>query len=107
MSEYQTAPNGDRKELAARLATELGAGRPSPMVTVRTFLHWFGAYRRGYLIVTEIRDALQKAGLRTEPDFESEYIDAEIRFVVLKNGKTSTTKKPVDVTEAVIGDEQA
>jgi CBS domain-containing protein len=53
-------------------------------MTVREFLSWFGAYRRGYWIVRQIRDALQEAGLETEPDFESAYIDSPIQFAVLK-----------------------
>jgi CBS domain-containing protein len=50
-------------------------------VSVRTFLSWFGAYRRGYYKVKEMRRALAVAGLETVPDFESAYIDSLISFV--------------------------
>jgi len=50
--------------------------------TVRTLLSWFGAERRGYGRVREIRKALTKAELKTEPDFEEAWIDASIAFVI-------------------------
>lgn len=49
--------------------------------TVRTFLSWFQAERRGYRKVHEIRKALRKLKLRTEPDFEEAWIDASIAFL--------------------------
>jgi hypothetical protein len=49
-------------------------------LTVREFLSWFGAQRRGYWIVTGIREALSKAKLQTDPDFQSAYIDSPITF---------------------------
>lgn len=48
--------------------------------TVRNFLDWFGAQRRGYYVVESIRNALEKLSLRTEPDFEAAYIDELISF---------------------------
>lgn len=50
--------------------------------TVRSFLSWFGAERRGYWKVREIRRALNKVKLKTEPDFEEAWIDAPITFVL-------------------------
>jgi hypothetical protein len=49
--------------------------------TVRTLLSWFEAERRGYWKVQEIRKALRKLKLKTEPDFEDAWIDAPIAFV--------------------------
>lgn len=40
------------------------------MVRVKDLLSWFGAQRRGILVVREIRSALKKAKLVTVPDFE-------------------------------------
>ena len=37
--------------------------------TVRALLSWFGAERRGYWKIREIRKALNKAKLTTDPDF--------------------------------------
>jgi len=62
------------------LAAEVQQGR-TPTATVRDLLSWYPASRRGYWINQGIRDALKKAGLQTDPDFESAYIDAVVRFV--------------------------
>jgi hypothetical protein len=62
------------------IAIDIAAGSPAPSVTVRDLLSWFLAQRRGYGIVLRIRSALEAAGLITEPDFESAYIDSFISF---------------------------
>ena len=49
--------------------------------TVRTLLSWFEAERRGYWKVQEIRKALRKVKLKTEPDFEDAWIDAPVVFL--------------------------
>lgn len=67
------------EEIAAQLAE--GKGRSE---TVREILSWFKAYRRGPWIIEEVKTALSKAGLRTEPDFESAYIDSPIEFLVVE-----------------------
>lgn len=59
---------------------ELTRGGSPESVSVRTFLSWFGAFRRGYWIVRRIRDALDAANLETQPDFESAWMDATISF---------------------------
>lgn len=71
-------------ERLGEIAGQLAEGRAPPSISVREFLSWFGAYRRGYGIVQGIRKALRKAKLVTEPDFESAYIDSSIGFLVLK-----------------------
>lgn len=48
--------------------------------TVRTLISWFGAQRRGYWVVKDIRRALKQANLITVPSFESAYIDSLIEF---------------------------
>ena len=47
---------------------------------MRTILSWFDAQRRGVWVVATIRGALDNAGLATEPDFESAYIDSIVTF---------------------------
>jgi CBS domain-containing protein len=60
--------------------------------SVRTLLSWFGAERRGYWKVREIRKALSKVKLTTEPDFEGAWIDATVAFLPKpKVGKTPTS----------------
>jgi CBS domain-containing protein len=61
--------------------------------TVRTLLSWFEAERRGYWKVHEIRKALRKVKLKTEPDFEDAWIDAPIAFVT----KPKKEKAPLAV----------
>lgn len=68
----------------SEIAKHLRDGDQPESPTVREFLSWFSAHRRGFWIVENIRDALSKAGLRTEPDFESAFIDSEISFVLAK-----------------------
>ena len=48
--------------------------------SVRTLLSWFNADRRGKWVVGDIRKALRKLKLATQPDFEDVWIDAPIKF---------------------------
>jgi len=73
----------------ARISEELREGRPAPPVTVRTFLSWFSAQRRGNWIVANIKKQLKEARVITFPDFESAWIDAPIDFV-LENSEQAT-----------------
>lgn len=71
-------------ERLTKAAQQLQAGAEVAPVTVREFLSWFGAQRRGYWIVSSIREALERNKLRTEPDFEAEYIDSPISLVLVE-----------------------
>ena len=51
-----------------------------PKETVRTFLSWFGVYKRGYKKVREIRRSLRRLRITTVPDFDATYIDGEVEF---------------------------
>lgn len=62
------------------IANDLDEGSDVPPLTVREFLSWFNAQRRGSFIVWFIHRALDEARLTTEPDFESLYIDAVFSF---------------------------
>jgi predicted transcriptional regulator len=68
-------------ERLEKIAADLEASESVQPITTREFLSWFGAKRRGYWVVIGIRNALRKADLRTLPDFESNYIDANLRLV--------------------------
>jgi CBS domain-containing protein len=70
-------------ERLQRIAASLKAGEEPPTPTVREFLSWFGAMRRGLWIVRDIRNSLEKAGLATKPDFESTYIDSMIAITLV------------------------
>ena len=52
-------------------------------VSVRTLLSWFDVSRRRHRVVAKVRAALDAVNLQTFPDFEGEWIDAEI-FLVQK-----------------------
>ena len=64
----------------AAIAEQLKKKAEPEPVTAREFISWFGAQRRGFWIVLEIRSALKKYKLVTQPDFESAYIDSPISF---------------------------
>ena len=67
-------------ERLALIAEQLQQGETPAPVTVRTFLSWFDAQRRGFWITKMVRKHLQVAGLVTDPDFEGAYLDSEIGF---------------------------
>ncbi len=54
--------------------------------TVRMLLSWFGFERRGYYKIRQIRKALNKVKLKTEPDFEEAWIDGPVTFVPKSKG---------------------
>lgn len=84
------------------IASQLKKGKTAPEVTVREFLSWFGAKRRGYWIVREIREQLGAANLQTVPDFESEWIDAHITFSLRKPAQAETVDaQPVAQGEGI------
>jgi CBS domain-containing protein len=78
------------KDQLPSITRKLTEGESAAPVTVREFLSWFNAQRRGYAIVRRIRYALKKAGLTTEPDFESAFIESEIHFRLTR--ETSSLK---------------
>ncbi len=88
----------DAGERLAAVASALRSGDNRTVVTVRSFLQWFGAQRRGYLVVKEIREALARAGLRTEPDFESAYIDGQISFAL----ETAAPERDIPVPDTTL-----
>jgi len=75
-------PAIDPNKQLAEIEAQLKAGGSPPSVSIRTFLGWFGTYRRGYYKVRSIREALARFGLKTVPDFESAYIDAAMSFAI-------------------------
>ena len=61
------------------VADQLGQGNERSE-SVRALLSWFGAERRSKWTVLEIRKALRKLKLITEPDFEDVWIGGQIAF---------------------------
>jgi CBS domain-containing protein len=75
------------KEISARLKK----GEKIDTITPRELLQWFGAKRRGWHVVREIKDALYNHDLRTDPDFEFEYFDGPIKIEL---GKAERDRNP-------------
>lgn len=69
------------RERLEKIAEQIEKGVVPPQCTVRTLVRWFGAERRGYNIVRNIRSGLERARLRTVPDFEYAYFDGYMSFV--------------------------
>jgi CBS domain-containing protein len=61
--------------------------------SVRTLLSWFGAARRSYRNVRQIRKALSRTKLKTDPDFEEAWIDASLAFVIKPKPLSKTPTK--------------
>src|SRR6185436_8053353 len=78
------------------IARGLDRGADPEKVTVRTLLEWFGAQRRGFYVVENIRSALRKLKIKTEPDFESAYIDALLSFVRADASRTQLNPTTVN-----------
>jgi CBS domain-containing protein len=83
------------------IAQQLESGETPTPPTTRTLLGWFGAERRDHKIAEQVRSALLATGLRTNPDFESAYIDAQIQFTAVPLATSSTTSS---TTSAIADD---
>ena len=73
-------------------------GKPK-MIRVRDLLSWFGAQRRGVMVLSEIRKALRRAKLVTVPDFEVAYIDQRIKLKAAEIANKQEVVSPVIVKE--------
>lgn len=62
------------------IVTQIADGK-TPSVTVREILTWVLAERRGYIVVSLIRQELKSRNIITTPDFESVYLDAKVEFI--------------------------
>ena len=68
------------EEKLTAISFQLKKGLAPSRETVRTFLLWFGAERRGYNVIRRVRTALKRHGLSTSPDFEYTWLDGTIAF---------------------------
>lgn len=68
-----------------------------PASSVREFISWFwGSKRRGSFTVYLIRQALADVGLKTMPDFDATYLDADIKFVAA-DAHTGAQPQPAEI----------
>lgn len=96
---YDPMMNDAISHRLAQISSDLHSGEESPMPTVREFLSWAGAERRGTSIVIRLQQLLNDYVLKTIPDFESAYIDSRISFVRLD--QTGNQLIPEIANEAV------
>jgi hypothetical protein len=87
----------------ADIAQQIRDKRTVEPITVRQFLLWFGAQLRGSWTVQLIRTSLRKAGLQTEPDFESAYVDSPISFSLISgvSAPEAVQTKSSEISESV------
>ena len=85
------------EEVAKRMKAETSVqARPSPeRVTAREFIAWFGFKRRSQWLVSLVRNKMEELGLRTVPDFERLWIDAEISIELVTTGAPKPRQVPM------------
>jgi CBS domain-containing protein len=84
------------EEKLVSIAESLKKGVIPPKESVRSFLLWFGAERRGYRVVRRVRNALRRHGIETTPDFEWAFIDSQITFVRARPDARATQERVDD-----------
>lgn len=103
-------------EQLANIKRQVDQGETPSPVTVRTFLTWFNAYRRGWYVVQKINEWLDHYNLETYPYFDHVYIDGEINFrksnppntegnMSESTSTTATKISPTDDTALKTGDD--
>ncbi|RVD28329.1 CBS domain-containing protein [Mesorhizobium sp. M4B.F.Ca.ET.017.02.2.1] len=90
----------DEEPILKELAKKLSVKGSFHSTTVRNFIWWFGAYRRGPLIVDRISESLGKYNLEAEPDFRTTYVDHYIKVFAKSDG----AKKQAPKEEALASD---
>lgn len=85
------------------IAQQLKKGVTAERATVREILSWLGVSRRGSNVNWQIRRALVKAGLETNPNFEWTYVDGHVKFVAMgsdEDEKAISTTYRIDALES-------
>lgn len=81
----------------------LSASQNVEPLSVRTFISWFAAERRGYWVARRIREALEAVKLRTVPDFNSVHLDSLISFALVSAPQEARTA-PAAADLAIVGE---
>ncbi|TIN66716.1 MAG: CBS domain-containing protein [Mesorhizobium sp.] len=90
----------DEDPILKELAKKLSVKGSFHSTTVRDFIWWFGAYRRGPLIVDRINESLAKYKLEAEPDFRTTYVDHYVKVCA----KNESVKAPLSKEELTLND---
>jgi hypothetical protein len=80
--------DADRRQEFLKDAAERSATKPVQL-SIRKLLGYWGAMRRGYLVVSTIERELAAHGLRTQPSFTIDWIDTKVALVPLEDEKAS------------------
>ncbi len=76
---------------------QAGAKAAPERVEVREFVGWFGYQRRVKRVVSQIRNKMEKLGLRTVPDFEFAWIEGAISIEFTPEaGEAAETSEELD-----------
>lgn len=80
--------------------------KPEP-VPVRTLISWFGAERRGWWVVRQINETLERYGIETNPYFDATYIDGLVEFrkkqsTIIEDSSTTTTTTTLVAPENLV-----
>lgn len=89
------------EERLKAISAQLKNGVAPPRESVRSFLLWFGASRRGYRVSRRIKGRLEAHGLRTDPDFEYAYIDGQISFLKATTTSADDAVQRIDPTHRI------
>ena len=84
------------EETLADIAAEIRKSGKPRSLTVRILLGWWGYQRRGAFAVFMIDKDLEDAGLATQPDYRSVWLDAEIALVLAPVPAEPTVSTPSD-----------
>lgn len=74
------------------IAKRLGRNERLRRRSVVTLLSWFGAARRGIVVIPKIREALLSAGLETDPDFTEGSVNDFITFRLIEGAKKAASQ---------------
>jgi restriction system protein len=85
-----------REELVAAASDR--AGDDPVVLTVRQLLSLWNAQARGAIVVSSVRNDLEEAGLITDPDFASGYIDNHVRIVRAPQDRATEPGPPQEVS---------
>jgi hypothetical protein len=80
------------------IADRLGRNERLRRRSVETLLKWFGAARRGDVVVSKIRAALHSAGLETDPDFAQGTVKDYITFHLVATHATTAEAVPAQMS---------
>ena len=97
-------------EIAMKIkdAVQKGAAPTPEKLTVREILSWYDYARRGPVIVSRIRNDLERLDLRTNPDFEVVWINSTVSIELQPDATDAPySSEPVDPTQRIGSLEEA